>query len=98
MCVLSILREEGVVRVTGDQCQYGQSSGQCDPIRKRAGWMTNASCLAGSLSKMRSGKEGRCSRRLGEYHASAFGRAARGAAVPDAVVQSHIPRLQQPAS
>ena len=53
-CIKRLLAHQGVVRVVGDQCQYGLKShdGQREgPARKSSGFMTNSPCIAKRLSK-----------------------------------------------
>ena len=51
-CVRDVLRRPEVLRVTGDQCQYGQEDGNGRPVRKRTGWMTNSNGLAHALNRV----------------------------------------------
>ena len=51
-----------------------------DPIRKRAGFLSNGIEIMRALQLRCSGKTGQCSRRRGGRHAIASGRAARDAA------------------
>ena len=61
-CIHRVLKKHGVIRVVGDQCQYGLKSedqGRVGPARVRIGFMTNSICLARRFEK-------RCPNRLGE--------------------------------
>ena len=52
-CVNEMLRKQGVIRVTGDQCRYGLTSHdgmRTGPARKSTGFMTNSACIAKRLS------------------------------------------------
>ena len=60
-CIKRFLARQGVVRVVGDQCQYGLRShdGQREgPARKSIGFITNSPCIGKRLSK-------RCPNKLG---------------------------------
>ena len=53
-CIMKLLKQQGVIRVTGDQCRYGLRSkdGHREgPARKRIGFMTNSICVAQMLEK-----------------------------------------------
>lgn len=50
--MIDLLREQGVIRVVGDQCRYGLKShaGRREGFaRKRSGSMTNSQCIAKRL-------------------------------------------------
>ena len=40
--VRELLETNGVQRVVGDQCQYGQETGASDPVKKPTGWLSNS--------------------------------------------------------
>ena len=51
--VVKMLKRQGVVRVTGDQCRYGLTSNdgqRTGPARKRTSFMTNSPCIAQKVS------------------------------------------------
>ena len=79
--IIGVMELEGVQRVVGDQCQYGQADDMGNPVRKATGWLTNSPCVAKALSKRCRGLKGYCSRRGGGRHATVSGRLAREAAV-----------------
>ena len=52
-CVKGMLRRQGVVRVTGDQCRYGLTPNDGyreNPAKTRASFMTHSQCIATKLS------------------------------------------------
>ena len=67
-CVTKVQDLEGVGRVTGDQCQYGQATSQGEPFRKPTGWMSNSECILNELGSRCSGQGGACSRPEGGRH------------------------------
>ena len=79
------LARANVLRVRGDQCQYGaeikhgEHKGQ--PITKPSGFMTNSPAVARALSLRCSGSNGECSRPQGGRHQLCSGRHAKDAAV-----------------
>ena len=79
--IVDMLDRNGVLRIVGDQCQYGQSDELDNPVKKATGWMTNSPCVAEALSKRCSGLKGYCSRQGGGRHMTASGRLAREMAV-----------------
>ncbi len=82
--IAKILQRSDVIRVHGDQCQYGaevQSGPHAGrPILKPTGFMTNAPAVARALSLRCQGTWDDCSRRRGGQHQSCSGRYAREAA------------------
>ena len=53
-CVRKMLRRQGVVKVTGDQCRFGLKSndGHKEGLaRKRTSFMTNSPCIANKLNR-----------------------------------------------
>ncbi len=68
----TLLRVPGVVRVRGDQCQYGaeiqRGQHRGDPIMKPTGFMTNSPCVAAEMSRTCEGMGGACSRPKGGRH------------------------------
>ena len=77
----NLLKERGVERATCDQCQYGSTAENGDPVKKPTTFMTNAPELAGELRARCQGRGGACSRRQGGQHAQCRGKTARMAAV-----------------
>ena len=75
------MKDEGVVKVTADQCQYGCEDSKGDLVKKPASFMTNAPELANELTKRCSGKGGECSRPRKGVHAQCRGKTARMAAI-----------------
>ena len=82
--IAKILQRPDVIRVHGDQCQYGAEvhSGKHagKPILKPTGFMTNAPAVARALPLTCQGTWDACSRRRGGQHQSCSGRYAREAA------------------
>ncbi len=74
-CIRKILAQPSVEKVAGDQCQYGQSTEDGEPMRKRTGWMSNSSRVLRRLSLRCLGRGGQCTRREGGKHAVVSGRA-----------------------
>ncbi len=80
----SLMQAQGVVRVCGDQCQYGQEVqygehiGQ--PVRKATGFMSNAPKILERLTRRCAGRDGTCGRSKGGRHVQASGRVAKDAA------------------
>ena len=81
--IADLLKRPDVIRVHGDQCQYGAEvrtgphAGR--PILKPTGFMTNAPAVARALSLKCQGDFGECSRAKGGQHHSCSGRHAREA-------------------
>ena len=53
-CIARILKKQGVIKVTGDQCMYGLQSSdghRTGSARKRTGFMTNSACVAKQLER-----------------------------------------------
>ena len=51
-CITNLLKKQGVVRVTGDQCMYGlkaNDGAREGPAWKRTGFLTNSPCIAKRL-------------------------------------------------
>ena len=80
-CVADMLAQEGVDRVVGDQCQYGQMDSHGRPLKKPTGWMSSNPHVLESLRRRCLGRHGECSRAGGGQHGTTTGRAAREAAV-----------------
>ena len=82
-CVQTVMALDGVRRVVGDQCQYGQQSADGVAIKKPTGWMSNSEELLKALSRRCGHRElGRCSRPKGGQHQICSGsRVTRAAAV-----------------
>ena len=80
-CIADILSRDGVDRVVGDQCQYGQGDEHDNPVRKSTGWMSNSPCVREALSQRCTGLRGYCSITKGGRHVTASGRLAREVAV-----------------
>jgi len=80
-----VAKLDGVMKVRGDQCQYGAvESKSGDPVRKATGFMTNAPRLAASLSRLCDGQDGACggvNKGSGRRHRQCEGRVAREAAL-----------------
>ena len=76
----SVAKMENVVKVVGDQCQYGAEikTGKYrgDPIKKPSGFMTNSSEIAEAMSRRCSGRDGLCSRGKGGMHRPCSGKHA----------------------
>ena len=52
-CVNKMMKRQGVVKVTGDQCRYGLKShdgSREGPARKRTSFMTTSPCIANRLN------------------------------------------------
>ena len=52
-CITNMMRRQGVIRVTGDQCRYGlkfHDGSREGPARKRIRFLTNSPCVAKRLS------------------------------------------------
>ena len=81
ICIREVLEREGVSRVNGDQCLYGQESKEGSPVKKPTGWMSNSEETLKMLSKRCSGKGGDCSRAKKGQHQTCGGRTARDAAI-----------------
>ena len=76
-CIQAVLQLQGVRRVRGDQCQFGQVSDTGNPIRKATGFMSNSECVLDILNKRCFGRHGFCSRELGGKHQDCIGRTAK---------------------
>ena len=76
-----MMKEDGVLRVTADQCLYGSETEDGSPIKKPTSFMTNAPELARELRDRCTGKNGACSRPEGGTHAQCRGKTARLAAI-----------------
>ena len=75
------MAEDGIIRVTCDQCQYGMEDLDGNPIKKPTSFLTNSIEIAGQLDKRCFGKLGKCSRSSGGLHRQCRGQVARLAAV-----------------
>ena len=81
-CIMDVLAQEGVDRVVGDQCQYGQTDSGGAPLKKPTFWMSSSRHVLESLRQRCLGRNGGCSSGGGsQRHGSTTGRAAREAAV-----------------
>ena len=49
--VRELLKANGVRRVVGDQCQYGQETRGGEPVKKPTGWLSNSSEILEALRK-----------------------------------------------
>jgi hypothetical protein len=79
--VEKLMGEIGVEKATCDQCLYGSSAENGDPVKKPTTFMTNAPELAKELRNRCQGRGGDCSRPEGGRHAQCRGKTARMAAV-----------------
>jgi len=79
-CVARVLRMNGVGRLNGDQCQYGQVTEKGSPVKKPTGWMSNSKKVLEALSRRCSGRGGECSASPGQKHVICEGQVARRAA------------------
>ena len=59
------MRDDGAVKATCDQCQYGCADSEGGPVKKPTSFMTNAPELAKELGDRCNGRGGKCSRILG---------------------------------
>ena len=53
-CISNLFKQNGVVRVVGDQCRYGLTStenGRVGQAKESTGFMTNSPCVAAQLTK-----------------------------------------------
>ena len=69
--------EIGVLKVTGDQCQYGQQDREGNPMKKPTTFMTNSVHIGQALDGRCTGRGGACSRPAGGNHVVCSGRRAR---------------------
>ena len=76
-----LMAEDGVIRVTCDQCQYGMEDLEGSPIKKPTSFLTNSIEISEQLDKRCFGKLGKCSRPAGGTHRQCRGQVARLAAV-----------------
>ena len=80
-----LMEVPGVIRVRGDQCQYGaeivRGKNRGAPVMKPTGFLTNSQAVAEALSKTCGSIDGTCSRRKGGRHQLCSGRHAKDAAV-----------------
>ena len=49
--VRGMLESNGVQRVVGDQCQYGQETGEGSPVKKPIGWLSKSPEILKELQK-----------------------------------------------
>ena len=77
----SIMKDEGVVKVTADQCEYGCADDEGNPVKKPTSFMTNAPELYKELTRRCSGRNGKCNRPEKGAHAQCRGRTARMASI-----------------
>ena len=64
-----------------DQCIFGQATESGDPVKKPTGFLTNSTEIAVTLAKRCEGRDGRCGRPAGGYHAPCIGKVAQRAAI-----------------
>ena len=80
----ALTEAESVLRVCGDQCQYGaeiqRGMRKGHPIKKPIGFLTNSPRVAEALSARCAGSNGECSRAKGGRHAPCAGGHAAAAA------------------
>ena len=75
--VEGLMREEGTLKATCDQCLYGCEAEDGSPVKKPTSFMTNSPELVKELSARCGGRGGRCSRPEGGEHRQCRGRTAR---------------------
>ena len=63
-----IMRDDGVVKATCDQCQYGCTDSEGNPVNKPTGIMTTAPEPAKELGDRCNGRGGKCGRPDGGSH------------------------------
>jgi hypothetical protein len=80
-CILDIMNMDGVDSEWCDQCQFGQTGGTDDPVKKPTRWMSNSPEILNMLKLKCNGKEGRCTRAGGGVHKLCMGDVARMAAI-----------------
>ena len=80
-CILEVLQQIGVARITADQCQLGQETDKGEPIKKPTGFMSNCPDLLEQLNKRCKGRGSQCSRPSGGVHQLCNGKVARRAAI-----------------
>ena len=73
--------EDGTLRVTCDQCQYGMEDPDGNPIKKPTSFLTNSPEIAAQLQKRCFSRNGSCTRQGGGQHRQCRGYVARLAAV-----------------
>ena len=76
-----LLETNGVQRVVGDQCQYGQETGKGEPAKKPIIWFSNSPEIRKRLQRLCQGRAGKCTRPAAGDHVAASGEAAREATV-----------------
>jgi hypothetical protein len=73
----NLMEAEGVIRVCGDQCQFGaehqRGARRGDPVKKPTGFLTNSRRVAEALDVRCQGRGGACSRAKGGQHAPCAG-------------------------
>ena len=79
--IKSMMKDEGVVKATCDQCMYGCADAAGSPVKKPTSFMMNAPQLAKELGDRCNGRHGKCGRPEGCTHAQCRGRTARMAAI-----------------
>ena len=57
-----IMRDDGVIKATCDQCRYGCADDDGNPVKKLTSFVTNAPELAKELGDRSNGRGGICSR------------------------------------
>ena len=76
-----LLISVGVRTTVVDQCQYGMSDREGNPIKKPTKFATNSECLCEELHKRCHGRGGSCTRRAGGHHVVCNGQRAKDAAI-----------------
>ena len=79
-CIAMILNMDGVARMVGDQCCYGQRDRRGGAVKKPTGWMSNSPEVLTELSQRCRGKAGECSE-TGQRHTTCSGPVAHQAAI-----------------
>ena len=78
-CVEEVMRQPGVDYAVMDQCQYGQTAENGQPVKKPTKWMSNSEEILKQLQNRCAGRGGWCS--LGGTHQVCSGSTARKAAL-----------------
>ena len=79
-CIMKVLTSPGVQSVKMDQCQFGQSTSDGEPVKKETRWMSNCQEVLEHLDRQCSGRGGVCSATMSQ-HAICSGKTAKEAAV-----------------
>ena len=72
---------EGIDKVTVDQCQLGQQTDSGDSLKKPTGFMSNVPRLLRRLNHRCFGRHGLCSRPQGGRHVECLGKNAQRAEI-----------------